>query len=201
MRRQEFLNQQYLPNSNWLKTYYFLRAGFSSVWIALAILVGQTVSPIAAALLIVYPAWDAIANYVDAQKNGGIPFNFSQALNFWISLIAAASVALALFVGMKQVLTIFGIWAILAGAFQLITAVRRWKAHGAQWVMIVSGGQSVLGASHFFTKATEVPLPGIGAVVPYACLGALYFFLSAIWLVLSDARRRSTDTTRSRGCR
>jgi uncharacterized membrane protein HdeD (DUF308 family) len=33
---------------------------------------------------------------------------------------------------------VFGVWAILSGLFQLITAVRRWKSHGAQWIMILS---------------------------------------------------------------
>lgn len=179
------------PGSAWLKTYYFTRAAVSIVWIALAFLVGRVNPPIAAVLMVLYPLWDAFANFIDARKNGGLKANFSQAFNCVVSLVTAACIAYALGVGMKPVLFIFGVWAILAGAFQLITGVRRWKSVGAQWVMILSGGQSVLVGGHFFMKAVALPPPGIEAIVPYAALGAFYFLLSAIWLTVKDARKRS----------
>ncbi|KLU27843.1 membrane protein [Caballeronia mineralivorans PML1(12)] len=179
------------PGSAWLKTYYFVRAAVSILWIALAVLVGKTSVPIAAILIILYPVWDAFANFVDARKNGGIKANFSQAFNCAVSLITAACIAYALGIGMKPVLFVFGVWAILAGAFQLVTGVRRWKSYGAQWVMILSGGQSVLVGGHFFKNAVALPPPGIEAIVPYAALGAFYFLLSAIWLTVKDARKRS----------
>jgi uncharacterized membrane protein HdeD (DUF308 family) len=179
------------PGSDWLKTYYFIRAAVSIVWIALAVLVGKTAAPIAAILIILYPVWDAFANFIDARKNGGIKANFSQAFNCVISLITAACIGYALGIGMKPVLFVFGVWAILAGAFQFITAARRWKSCGGQWVMILSGGQSVLVGGLFFKKAVASPPPGIEAIVPYAALGAFYFLLSAIWLTVKDARKRS----------
>jgi uncharacterized membrane protein HdeD (DUF308 family) len=179
------------PDTGWLKTYYFLRAGVSIGWIALAVLIGRTAPPIGAVLLVLYPAWDAIANFLDAQKNGGLRSNPSQALNLVISVVMAVAIAYALGIGMKPVLIIYGAWAFLAGVFQLVTGVRRWKTYGAQWVMILSGGQSALVSVHFFQKALAVPPPGIEAVVPYASLGAFYFLLSAIWLTVKAARKRS----------
>jgi hypothetical protein len=147
---------------------------------------------IAAILIILYPVWDAFANFVDARKNGGIKANLSQAFNCAISLITAACIAYAVGIGMKPVLFIFGVWAILAGALQLLTGVRRWKIYGAQWVMILGGGQSVLVGGFFFKNAIGLPPAGIEAIVPYAALGAFYFLLSAIWLTVKDARRRSS---------
>lgn len=34
-------------------------------------------------------------------------------------------------------------------------------------------------------------MPGIADVAPYAAFGAFYFLVSAIWLTVADARRRS----------
>jgi uncharacterized membrane protein HdeD (DUF308 family) len=91
---------------------------------------------------------------------------------------------------MKQVLFVFGAWALFAGIAQLVTGVRRWKAYGAQWAMILSGGQSALVSFLFFQKAAIVPVPGIEAVAPYAALGAFYFLLSGLLLLISDLRRQ-----------
>ncbi len=55
----------------WLKLYYFARTVFSVVWVAAAFTVGQHSWVIAAILLVAYPAWDALANVVDASRSGG----------------------------------------------------------------------------------------------------------------------------------
>ncbi len=46
----------------WLKRYYFARSAFSLIWVALALTAGRQSFSVAAVLLIVYPAWDAITN-------------------------------------------------------------------------------------------------------------------------------------------
>jgi uncharacterized membrane protein HdeD (DUF308 family) len=181
------------PNGNWLKTYYFLRAGVSVTWIALALAIGRSSLSVAAILLVLYPTWDAVANAIDAKKNGGFRSNLSQTFNFAISLVTAVWIAYSLGIGMKPVLVAYGAWAFLAGVFQLATGVRRWKTVGGQWVMILSGAQSALVSFHFFQKSDVVPAPGIDAVIPYACLGAFYFLLSAIWLTVKDARQRAAN--------
>jgi len=176
------------PNQ-WLKTYYFTRAAVSIAWIAAVVLVARNASPVAAALLAVYPAWDAAANYLDAAKSGGLRANFSQTLNLAVSAITAIGVVVALGFRMNAVLPVFGAWAIFAGLFQLVTAVRRWKSFGAQWAMALSGLQSVLAGFFFFAKmANDAPTAAL-AIGPYAGFGAFYFLVSAVWLTIKDARR------------
>jgi ABC-type transport system involved in cytochrome bd biosynthesis fused ATPase/permease subunit len=46
-------------NEQWLKQYYFTRGAFSVLWVAAALTAGQNSFVVAAALLIIYPAWDA----------------------------------------------------------------------------------------------------------------------------------------------
>ncbi len=136
-----------------MKSYYFTRGAFSIAWIVLAVTIAKHATPFAAALLIVYPAWDAVANYLDAMKNGGLKSNLSQSLNLVVSALTTVSVAIALGISMNAVLAVFGVWAILSGLFQLITGVRRWKSYGAQWAMILSGAQSALAGTFFLKRA------------------------------------------------
>jgi uncharacterized membrane protein HdeD (DUF308 family) len=184
-------HQATAPQGNdWLKPYYFTRAAFSILWVVAAFTVGRTMPAVAAALLLVYPAWDAAANFVDAQRNGGLQRNRSQALNMVVSGVATAGVAIALGMGMNAVLGVFGAWAILAGALQLATGLRRWKSHGAQWAMVLSGAQSALAGGLFIHRASSAALPSIADIAPYAAFGAFYFLVSAVWLAVSDLRRR-----------
>ena len=176
-------------NRNWLKTYYFLRFAVSTAWVVLAFAVARNVPAVAAVMLVAYPAWDAIANYWDASRSGGFARNNSQMLNFAVSIVTAAAVAAMLGQGMHAVLQVFGVWAALAGLFQLVTGVRRWKSYGAQWAMILSGAQSVLAGAHMLKEAAGAAPVGIANIAPYAAFGAFYFLVSAIWLTVSDARR------------
>jgi hypothetical protein len=165
-----------------LRDYYSVRAGVAAVWVAAALTVG-TASPLAAAaLLIAYPAWDAVANLIDVSRNGGMARNRSQALNIVVSGITAAAVATVIG-NMNAVLGVFGAWAILAGLLQLATGVRRWKSFGAQWAMILSGAQSALAGGFFIARSFGSVVPSIGDVAPYAAFGAFYFAVSALLLL------------------
>lgn len=164
-----------------LRNYYFLRAGVAAAWIGGAVTVGKAEPFAAAALLIAYPAWDALANLIDGARNGGLGRNRTQALNVAVSGVTTGAVAVC--VGdMKAVIGIFGLWAILAGVLQLATGVRRWKQYGAQWTMILSGAQSALAGGFFLSRSSGPAVPGIGDIVPYAAFGAFYFLISALWL-------------------
>ncbi|WP_024338178.1 membrane protein [Bradyrhizobium japonicum] len=175
----------------WLKQYYFLRAAFSVGWVVLALAIAPSSAVIAATLLVAYPAWDAAANYLDALSNGGLNQNRTQGLNVLVSLATTIAVILALQVSMNWVLGIFGAWAILSGLLQLGTALRRWKLFGAQWAMVLSGGQSALAGGFFIFQASMPAIPSISNVAGYAAVGALYFLVSAVWLTVTDWRRRA----------
>ncbi|WEJ10750.1 DUF308 domain-containing protein [Sinorhizobium prairiense] len=176
-------------NDQWLKQYYFTRAAFSVLWVAAALTAGQQSFAVAAALLIIYPAWDAAANVVDAARSGGFAVNRSQVINVTASSIMTIAVILALMMNMNWVLGAFGLWAIFSGLLQLGAAVRRWKTNGGQWAMILSGGQSALAGALFIFQAQMPQEPSISTVTGYAGVGAFYFLVSAIWLSVSVSRR------------
>ncbi|MCV7182987.1 DUF308 domain-containing protein [Mycolicibacterium murale] len=176
-------------NNAWLKRYYFTRAAFSIVWVVAAFALADATTAVVATLLLIYPAWDAGCNGVDAQRNGGLRRNPTQLFNLVVSAATTVAVAIALTQGMNAVLGVFGVWASLTGLLQLATAVGRRKNSSGQWPMILSGIQSTAAGGSFIIKAGATAVPQITAIAPYAAFGALYFFVSATWLTIVDARR------------
>lgn len=179
----------------WLKLYYSVRTAFSAAWVIAAFSVGQDSFSIAAVLLVIYPAWDALANYVDASRSGGLGQNRTQTTNFVISLLAALAVVVALQTSMNWVLGVFGVWAILSGLLQLGTAARRWRSYGAQWAMILSGGQSAIVGVLFIVQARMPAPPSITDVAGYAAGGAFYFLISSVWLTVGGLRRKAAEAS------
>jgi uncharacterized membrane protein HdeD (DUF308 family) len=175
-------------DTGWLRNYSFVRFGFSALWVAAAFVLAPGNPALTAGLLVIYPAWDALANYFDARRNGGFGRNRSQLINTIISAVATAGVAWALTLNMFAVIVVFGIWAAVSGVLQLVTAVRRWSA-GGQWVMVLSGAQSTLAGLFFLMTAGSMQAPGIGIVAGYAAFGALYFLVSAIWMTVKGMRK------------
>lgn len=188
------LNSSRIDQEQWLKRYYYARAFFSIVWVTAVLAIGTKVPAVALPLLVAYPAWDAAANWVDAARSGGLALNRTQRINVWISGIATLAVALALHQGMHAVVAVIGVWAVVSGVLQLGTAVRRWKGHGAQWVMILSGAQSALAGGFFVAQSRMDTAPQMTAIAGYAGVGALYFLISGIWLTVSHLRRRGRVT-------
>ena len=179
--------QSQMPQSGWLRSYYFGRAVFSIAWVAAAVLFrGQPA--VVAFLLVIYPAWDAVANLADARVTGGLIANPSQALNVAVSTVTALAVIVAVSRSSYAVLAVFGVWAILSGLLQLYTGARRWRRYGAQWAMILSGAQSALAGGYMISQSIGSVAPTILDIAPYAGFGAFYFLLSAIWLAATANR-------------
>ena len=172
----------------WLRSYYTLRAAISLVWVAAAVTLGPKSSMIAGALLLIYPAWDAVANLVDARQNGGLRRSPTQVFNAVVSMVTTGAVAVGLAASLNAVLGVFGVWAALSGLLQLATAVGRWKHAGAQWLMIVSGVQSAAAGAMFLHEAGAAGSPGVADIAPYAAFGAFYFLVSALWLIVAAKR-------------
>jgi hypothetical protein len=166
----------------WLRNYYAVRFVVAAAWVAAAFTLAKALPPLAVAMLIVYPLWDAAANLADARFNGGLAKNRTQAINVGVSILTAIGVAAGAVVGMNAMLGVFGLWALVAGLLQLATGVRRWKAYGAQWAMILSGAQSALAGGFFAKMAAGAQVDALTTVAPYAAFGAFYFLVSALWL-------------------
>jgi uncharacterized membrane protein HdeD (DUF308 family) len=166
-----------------LRNFYFLRAGVAFAWIAVVVALLPVPAPalLAGGLLVLYPAWDAVANVLDARRSGGFQKNPGQKFNALVSIVTAVCMAVAFALrGNAGGVLVFGAWALLAGLFQLAVGIRRRKL-GGQVFMMISGAQSALAGIVFAVQAFGAA-PGIAQLAPYAGFGGLYFLLSALWL-------------------
>jgi uncharacterized membrane protein HdeD (DUF308 family) len=76
---------------------------------------------------------------------------------------------------------VFGIWALLSGAIQLVVAIRRRRTVGTQWPMVISGGLSVLAGASFAAMSASAT-SSLSTVAGYSAFGAFWFLVSAIAL-------------------
>ncbi|SEF30610.1 DUF308 domain-containing protein [Variovorax sp. NFACC27] len=182
----------------WLRNYYLVRAAFSFAWVAAVFTVARQSPALAAVLLIVYPAWDALANLLDVRMTGGVKANATQLINIWISALVTLAVAGAFVFELKIVLAIFGVWAIVAGLLQLATAVRRRRDNGGQWVMMLSGAQSAL-AGGFFVAQQGGSAPVLQTIGGYAAVGAVYFLISGLIVLFRESRRGARGLASGKG--
>jgi hypothetical protein len=180
-------NPSPLQRAAWLRKLYFIRAAFSFAWVALAFTVAKGSPALASGLLVVYPAWDALANLLDARMSGGARANPTQVLNAWMSGLVTVAVIVSLALQMQVILVIFGAWAIVAGLLQLATAIRRRKVDRGQWVMMLSGAQSAL-AGAFFIAHQGSAAPVVQTLAGYAAVGAVYFLISGLVILLRRAK-------------
>jgi uncharacterized membrane protein HdeD (DUF308 family) len=163
-----------------LRALYFVRFGFQLVWaIALIATASAGLGPVSVTLLLLYPLFDVVAAVIDhraSRATGPAPLLY---VNMALSLLTAIGLGFAVASGVPAVMVVWGLWAVTAGAVQLIVAILR-RRLGGQWPMILSGGISVLaGASFIFGATNATSVAGIGG---YAILGAVFFLVSAVRL-------------------
>lgn len=176
-----FVRNEAVQTATSLRTLYFTRAAFSILWVVGVAALAKTNVTIATILFIIYPAWDALATFFDIRANPPAANKTPQYVNIVISISTTVAVIIALQKGIPEALIVFGAWAFLTGLIQLILGLRRRKQLGAQWPMIISGGQSMLAGISFVVMA-HAPNQGITTLAGYAAFGAFYFLLSAFRL-------------------
>lgn len=181
--------------SSGLRSLYLIRVAFSLIWVALVVTTSASLvsadkpTVIAAVLLVIYPLWDVIATLLEHRMAGTGSMDRAGGINVTLGLATAAVMTAAVFSTIATALLVFGIWALLSGAIQLVMAIRRRRTVGAQWPMVISGGQSVLaGASFAAMSASETS--SLSGVAGYSAFGAFWFLVSVI--ALSIRSRRET---------
>jgi uncharacterized membrane protein HdeD (DUF308 family) len=91
-----------------------------------------------------------------------------------------------------DVVAVFGAWAAITGAAQLVVALRRRAQFGRQWPMLLAGGGSIIGGVAYLIAAAGGQ-PRLGMLAVYAATGGADFVIQAGLL----ARRRRRLATAS----
>lgn len=142
-------------------------------------------------LLVIYPLIDVVGSIIDARGQEG---SARQTLELNAAVSAAAAVALGLAAtGDKgDVLAVFGVWALLAGAAQLVVALRRRSTLGSQWPLRLAGGVSTLWGIAFLVMSGSNN-PALRMIGVYAATGGGEFVLQA-WLLTRRTHRMAEAT-------
>ena len=171
-----------------LRRLYLTRTAFAVIWAGLFASTGSELGTLAAVLLVVYPAVDAIAAILDATSTEDRRTRTIAIVNAGISVVAAAGLAIASTEDMTAVLRVFGAWAVVSGLTQLAGAVSRRGTKGQRF-LIASGTLSVFAGSSFAASAAGAT--SMTNLSGYAVLGGIFFLVSALRL----GRTAATDTT------
>ncbi|MEV7683055.1 hypothetical protein AB0O64_31570 [Streptomyces sp. NPDC088341] len=196
-----------------LRSLHLIRVVFSLIWVALVLTTSASLvskdepTAIAAVLLVIYPLWDAIATLLERRMAGTGTGTGTDAgtgtgtgtgtgsgstsrvavVNIALGLATTIGMIIAVFSTIGTALLVFGIWALLSGAIQLVVAIRRRRTVGAQWPMIISGGQSVLaGAAVAGMSASATS--SLSTVAGYSAFGAFWFLVSVVALSVRGRR-------------
>ncbi|GHO81944.1 membrane protein [Ktedonobacter sp. SOSP1-85] len=174
-----------------MRNLYFVRAAFALVW-ALGLLSLVTMPVLATFLLIFYPAFDAGSSLYDAYVHRTSKNTLAQKTNGVISLLAVLAVLVVTSMGVPAILRVFGIWAILTGGIELVTAIRRWKELRGQAVLVFGGAVSIIAGIVFIASAGK-PTFGLGSLAGYALMGSWQFLFSALRLIKQAHQNTQTD--------
>jgi uncharacterized membrane protein HdeD (DUF308 family) len=132
----------------------------------------------AAALLVTYPAIDALASFRESLFATSASARMMLRVNAVISATAIIALAVTAFGSdAGSTLAAFGAWAALSGAIQFTTAIRRNRAGSRQLTMIISGGLSTI-AGLSFIAASNSHSAHLANLAGYMALGAVLYFLS-----------------------
>jgi hypothetical protein len=178
-----------------LRSLYLIRVAFSLIWVALVVTTSASLvstdrpTVIAAVLLVVYPLWDVVATLLERRTAGTGSTDRVGTTNMALGLATTAGMITAVFSTIGTTLLVFGIWALLSGAIQLVVAIRRRRTVGAQWPMVISGGLSVLAGASFAAMSASAT-SSLSTVAGYSAFGAFWFLVSVIALTIRSRHEK-----------
>jgi uncharacterized membrane protein HdeD (DUF308 family) len=135
-------------------------------------------------LVVIYPLIDVAGSLIDARSQRGSARQLLLA-GAAVSAVAAAALAIAATGTVADVLAVFGVWAFLSGAAQVVVALRRRAQFGKQLPLLLAGIGSV-GFGIAFVIASTRTDPELTMLAFYAAGGGIEFVIQAGLL----ARRR-----------
>ncbi|HYF63355.1 MAG TPA: hypothetical protein VD886_11110 [Herpetosiphonaceae bacterium] len=171
-----------------LRNLYFIRAAFSAFWVATMLLAGVPAPGIGAWLLVIYPAWDVVATLIELRLQANPRVQVAQYLNVAGSVLATIAFGVVLHRTLPTQITVFGIWALVAGLLQLFVGLARRRQLRGQWAIIASGAQSSVAGVAFILMA-NTPSMGLHSLAGYSAVGAVYFLVAAIRLALRSRQQ------------
>ncbi|WP_406430468.1 DUF308 domain-containing protein [Streptomyces sp. NBC_01589] len=142
----------------------------------------ENVDAVAITLLVIYPLIDAASSLIDHRATPDGSERQVTAFNGVLSTLAAVAVGIAGAGGVAPVLHVFGAWAVISGAAQVIVGLRRRGPElGRQWPTLISGGLSFL-VGIFYNIQAAGDGPSLDVLSVYATGGGVFFIAQSALL-------------------
>jgi uncharacterized membrane protein HdeD (DUF308 family) len=169
---------------------YLIRGLLAVVWAAAFAKTHDHLGVLAITLLVIYPLIDAASSLIDYRTQPRHAERRITAFNAALSALAAMALGVAGSFGAAAALAVFGAWAVIAGAAQLVLGLRRRGPDlGRQWPMLIAGGLSFLVGIFYGIQAAGAK-PSLEVLSTYATGGGVFFIIQAGLLAWRTRQRR-----------
>jgi uncharacterized membrane protein HdeD (DUF308 family) len=169
---------------------YLIRGVLAVVWAAAFAGAHDSLDALAISLLVIYPLIDAVSSWVDHRAHPVGSERGITAFNGVLSTLAAIGVGIAGTAGEAAVLAVFGAWAVISGAAQLVVGLRRRGPElGKQWPVLIAGGLSFIVGIFYIIQAAGND-PSLDVLSVYATGGGVFFIVQAGLLALKARSSR-----------
>ncbi|MFG6193432.1 hypothetical protein [Nonomuraea sp. JJY05] len=172
---------------------YLGRGVLAVAWAAVFALAHDPIDALTIALLVVYPLIDAVSSLIDLRA---LPDGSERRLTMFngaLSTLAAVAVGVAGMGGVAAVLHVFGAWAVVSGAAQVLVGLRRRGPElGKQWPILIAGGLSFV-VGIFYNIQALGDGASLDVLSVYATGGGVFFIIQA-GLLAWRARSPRTQT-------
>jgi uncharacterized membrane protein HdeD (DUF308 family) len=172
-------------------SHVFLTRGLIAIaWAAVFAAASDSLTFGVGVLLVLYPLIDVVASVIDARSEERSARQLLLA-NAAVSAIAAVALGVAATGTVADVFAVFGAWAFITGAAQLVVVLRRRAVLGNQWPLLLANGVSIIGGVAFIVAAVAADNPKLRMLSVYAATGGTEFVIQA-WLLARRRRRLAT---------
>ncbi|SEE59076.1 DUF308 domain-containing protein [Streptomyces sp. TLI_105] len=161
---------------------YLTRGILAVAWALAFARAHEEVDAVAITLLVAYPLIDAVSSLLDHRATPEGAERRVTAFNGAVSTLAAVAVGIAGAGGEAPVLHVFGSWAVISGAAQVIVGLRRrGPEFGKQWPTLISGGLSFV-VGIFYNLQAAGGNSSLDVLSVYATGGGVWFIAQAVLL-------------------
>ncbi|MGW7571925.1 DUF308 domain-containing protein [Streptomyces tendae] len=170
---------------------YLSRGILAVIWAVVFAGAHDSLDAVAITLLVVYPLIDAVSSLIDYRALPDGSERRVTAFNGVLSTLAAIAVGVAGAGSFATVLSVFGVWAVVSGAAQVVVGLRRRGPElGKQWPVLIAGGLSFL-VGIFYNIQAAGDDPSLDVLSTYATGGGVFFIVQAILLGWKARQQRS----------
>jgi uncharacterized membrane protein HdeD (DUF308 family) len=118
-----------------------------------------------------YALIDGVLNLVASFRTGGVKSHWPLLVEGILGIVAGIATLIWPHITAFVLVSLIGFWAIFTGVFEIVAAIRLWRAMGSEWLLLLSGIASLI----FGFVVVARPLVGALAIAIWIAAYAAIF--------------------------